>query len=96
MALTPADRGWEIQVLVDRIAALEQQLGALMRTPRVTGQRAEVTAFTSGSSMCTVRFLATSNTAPMPYLLGYTPIPGHGGHVVDLGSGLIFIPASSF
>jgi hypothetical protein len=91
---SPADPGYQVAKLIDRIAQLEGQVGTLMRLVGVVGQRAEVVS--AAGAMCNVRFLATLTVAPVPYLLGYTPVPGHGGHVVDLGSGRMFIPVSAF
>lgn len=95
MALTPADRGYEVQKLVDEIAELRALVQTMMRMRSVSAQRAHVTAF-SGGAMCTAQFDATLNTAAVPYLLGYTPTVGHGGLVVDFGGNTLFVPVSAF
>lgn len=101
VSLTPADPAYVLQKLSDRIAALESQMGSLMRLLEVGGQKAHVTSF-SGGAMCTVTFDATGATAVVPFLgTGfYTPSAssgGHGGYVMDFGRGQrVFVPVSAF
>jgi hypothetical protein len=94
--LTPADRGYQFQVLVDRVAALEARQSRLEWAHRMNAQKAHITVY-SGGSMCTVQFDATGNTTPVgfPYPF-YTPTVGHAGYVLDTGVGLLFIPVSSY
>lgn len=93
---SPAEPGYQVAKLIERIAALEEQVGVLMRLAGPAGQKARVFSF-AGGAMCTVEFLATGTKTPVPYLLGYTPVSGHGGYVVDLGRGQrVFIPVSAF
>lgn len=96
LVTSPAEPGYQVARLVERIAQMEQQVATLMRLVGAIGQQAKVYSFTTGSAMCTVEFLSTGTRVAVPYLLGYTPAPGHGGHVVDLGSGRMFIPVSAF
>lgn len=99
MALTPADPGYQIQRMVDEIAELRKQVGTLMRAPQASGRRARVSALAAGSMVKVEWLIGTTPTGTfdvVPYLLGYAPAVGHGGHVVDLGSGRMFIPVSAF
>lgn len=96
LVITPAEPGYLFQQMSDRIAALEQQVGAVMRQLTRGDQQAMVCSFTVGSAQCVVEFLESGTRVPMSYPLGYTPVAGHGGHVLDLTSGQTFIPVSAF
>jgi len=96
MTLTPADNGYQVQKLSDRIAALEQQVDVLMRVLRSTGQRAVVQSV-PGGAMINVTVTGSSNIIAVPYLLSYTPSIGHGGYLVDWnGNGVMFFPVSAY
>lgn len=93
---SPADPNYQLQLLLSEMQQLREQVDVLKRLAGLNGQRAKVTAFISGSAMCTVQFLATSNTASVPYLWGYTPVVNNGGVVVDTGGSTLFIPVSAY
>jgi hypothetical protein len=96
VGVTPADKGYEVSRLFTRVADLEARLSRLEWAHRVNAQKAHVQTYVSGST-CVVEFDATGNTAvvgfPYPF---YTPSSGHGGYVVDLGAGSMFLPVSAF
>ena len=95
MTLTPADQGYQVQVLVDQIADLRAQVEVLKRIALVNAQRATVQSV-PGGAMINVTFTATGSVQPVPYLLGYSPSVGHGGYVVDTGCTTLFIPVSAY
>lgn len=92
---TPADRGYQLQVLVDRIGTLESRVARLEWAGRVVVSRATVTAAASGA-MVNVVFSATSQIRAVPYLRGYTPAINDPGLVFDSGVSIVFVPVSAF
>jgi hypothetical protein len=93
--LTPADPGYQVQVLTGRIAELESRLTRLEWAHRVSAQRATVQSV-PGGAMINVTMTGTASVKAVPYLLGYSPVAGHGGVVVDVGASQLFIPVSAF
>jgi hypothetical protein len=95
--VTPADLAYNFQRLVDRINALETQVGVMMRALGTVGQRATVQAV-PGGAMINVTMAGTSTVKSVPFLgTGfYTPGVGHGGVVVPVGDSWLFVPVSAY
>jgi hypothetical protein len=94
--LTPADRGYQLQVLVDRVAALETRLSRQEWQTQVVVSRATVTS-TPGGGMVNVQFAATGQVKAVPYQGGgYTPASGNIGLVFDTGSSIVFVPVTAY
>ena len=78
--ITAADHGYELRLLLDRVAAVEARCKRLEETPRVTVERAQVTI--TGGAMCTVTY-ATGTTRTVPFSSTYTPVFGDQVWVIN-------------
>ena len=67
---SPAESGYQLTVLLARIADLETRCARIESAPRVTLERARVTA--AGGAMVAVVYV-TGTTRTVPYLAGYAP-----------------------